>query len=282
MDSWLFTCRWGLGNHICVQSRTHLETKSDTEHFPAESDLLVCPELPSAMISEVLERVLSRIMDGRWGRACHSLETDLSSFLSHEGHYNVFIFCWLKPVWGLWFQSHACHTQPVFLSELCSWGQARCSSAAVRRVERSAVTGRIVPSRSERGSTSGWGAVGANAGKASLRGEKGREGSLPSLLNWDGSVLSPRGQPGGLNTKKEREASILTSKHSNKIPFVKYTRQRQDREPLFCVGLRCGGQGAHQPRRWIPSVCTDVWPPSIADGNAGASSCLQAVSPLLN
>ncbi|KAK4814659.1 hypothetical protein QYF61_024795 [Mycteria americana] len=47
--------------------------------------------LPSAMISEVLEGVLSRVMDGRWGRACHNLETDLSSFLSHEGHYNVFI-----------------------------------------------------------------------------------------------------------------------------------------------------------------------------------------------
>lgn len=226
-------------------------------------------------------------MDGRWGRACHNLETDLSSFLSHEGHYNLFIFCWLKAVWGLWSQSplsvmDACHTQPVFLSEPCSRQQARHSSAAVRRIERAALVGHSVPSCSKRDGTSGWGAAGANTGKASLHGEKGKEGSLPSLVNWGGSMLSPRGQPGGLDTKKERVASILASKHSNKTPFAKYTRQRDDRKPLLGVGLRCGGQGARQPRRWIASVHADVWPPSVADGNAGASSCLQVVLLLLH
>lgn len=71
-------------------------------------------------------------------------------------------------------------------------------------------------------------------------------------------MLSPQDQPGDLNTKKERVASILISKHSNKKLFVKYIRQRGDREPLLGVGLRCGGQGAHQPRRSIASVRADV------------------------
>ena len=143
----------------------------------------------------------------------------------------------------------ACHTQPLFLLELCSRGQARCSSAVVKRLERAALAGCSAPSRSKRAGTSGWGAAGVNAGKASLHREKGREGSLPSLVNRGSSVLSPRGQPGGQNTKKERMVSILASKYSNKIPFVKYTRQRDDREPRLGVGLRCGGQGAPQPKR---------------------------------
>lgn len=88
--------------------------------------------------------------------------------------------------------------------------------------------------------------------ETSLCGEEGLA-PMPGEPGWLCALMTApsrrRGQPGGLNTTKERVASVLASKHSNEMLFVMYTRQRDDREPLLGVGWRCRGQGARQPTR---------------------------------
>lgn len=69
--------------------------------------------------------------------------------------------------------------------------------------------------------------------------------------------------------------SVVASKYSNKMLFVKYSRQRDNREPLR-YGLEMYRAGSTSAQK-----VSCFSPPSVTDGSADASSCLQVVSLLL-